>query len=239
MAMDNFSYIIADEDGFKGEYFDGLLAAGYYRMQHFMFTCNDTALNEEGRTIPVFWLRTLVQQCRLTNSAQTILKKGAAFTINVQPAYIDEEIEQLYASYKGHVPFSVSATCAGYLVHPLLPQPFTSMMVQVRHNQKLIAVGYFDKGTNSIAGIMNIYHPEYRTFSLGKLLILQKLQYALENNMQYYYTGYISPQSTRFDYKTFPDPGAVELLLPDTLHWLPFSQVNNQFLMDYYEKNLI
>ena len=237
--MDNFTYIIADEQGFKNDYIDGLLAAGYYRMQHFMFTCNDTALDEEGRTIPVFWLRTLVKQCRLTTSARTILNKGAAFSVIIQPARVDEEIEQLYAMYKIHVPFSVSASCADYLHQPLLSQPFTSMMVQVRHEEKLIAAGYFDAGSRSIAGIMNIYHPHYRSYSLGKLLLLKKLQYASENDMQFYYTGYISPQSTRFDYKTFPDPAAVELLLPDKLQWVPYPQVSKEFLTDYYLKYLV
>ena len=86
-------------------------------------------------------------------------------------------------------------------------------MIKIRDKNKLIAVGYFDKGFKSIAGIMNIYHPEYNMYSLGKFLMLQKLQYAQSHNMNFYYTGYISTQSTRFDYKTFPDQNAVEVLL--------------------------
>ncbi|MCW3082325.1 GNAT family N-acetyltransferase [Segetibacter sp.] len=231
-------YIAADEHSFKNESFDNLLAAGYYRMQHIMFTCNDTALGEDGPVIPVFWLRTLVKQCKLNKSANTILKKCLGFTVSVQKAYVDEEIESLYSLYKNHVPFSVSSTCADYLHQEILPQPFDSMMVQVRDQERLIATGYFDRGQHTISGIMNIYHPEYKQYSLGKFLILQKLQYALSRNKLLYYTGYLSTGSTRFDYKTFPDPAAVEVLLPDKQQWVPYHLLSKAFLSEYYLKHL-
>ncbi len=236
--MDNSYYIAADDKGFKAETIDELLAAGYYRMQHLMFTCNNTTLGEKGQSIPVFWLRTLVKKCRLQNSANTILKKCAQFSVNIQPAFVNDEVENLFALYKEWVPFSVSANCSSYLYQELLPQPFNSMMVQVRYQNQLIATGYFDTGKHSIAGIMNIYHPEYKQYSLAKFLILQKLQFAFSQNKSFYYTGYISPASTRFDYKTFPDPNAVEILLPDKQEWVPYSLLNKQFLSEYYDKFL-
>lgn len=238
-SMDSTYYIAADENGFKGDTLDQLLAAGYYRMQHLMFTCNDTALGEDGPVIPVFWLRTLVKQCKLQTTANAILKKCAGFSVSFEQASVTVEIETLYALYKNHVPFSVSSTCADYLHHEFLPQPFDSMMVQVRDHDTLIATGYFDKGEQSIAGIMNIYHPRYRNYSLGKFLILQKLQYAFSQNKLFYYTGYISPGSTRFDYKTFPDPASVEVLLPDKQQWVPYHLLGKAFLEEYYLQFLI
>ena len=112
-------------------------------------------------------------------------------------------------------------------------------MVQVRDQGQLIAAGYFDKGERSIAGIMNIYHPQYRNYSLGKFLMLQKLKYTLSQDMLFYYTGYISTESTRFDYKTFPDVKAVEVLLPVEQEWVPYHLLNKEFLTEYYQKFLI
>ena len=232
--MDSHFYIAADEKGFKADIIDKLLAAGYYRMQHLMFTCNDTALAEDGPFIPVFWLRTLVSQCRFQKTANTILRRCAGFSVSFQPAYVDDEVEMLYSLYKSWVPFSVSSTCADYLHQQLVPQPFDSMMVQVRDKGQLIALGYFDNGAQSIAGIMNIYHPQYHNYSLGKFLMLQKIQYARSQNKMFYYTGYISTGSTRFDYKTFPDPAAVEVLLPDKQEWVPYHLLSKAFLSEYY-----
>jgi arginine-tRNA-protein transferase len=237
--MGDFKYFLPDENGFRSGALDQMLAAGYYRMQHFMFTTNDTCIDTSETIIPVFWLRTLVNRCSLTNSANTILKKCSRFSLSVQPAYVDDEIESLYDLYKEHVLFSVSPSCTDYLHMDVLPNPFESMMIQVRDKNTLIGTGYFDKGEQSIAGIMNIYHPHYKSFSLGKFLILQKLEYALSKQVAHYYTGYISPGSTRFDYKTFPDPAAVEVLLPDLQLWVPYKDLGKDFLAEYYLKNLV
>jgi arginine-tRNA-protein transferase len=236
--MDSSYFIAANEEGFKSEVLDNLLAAGYYRMQHLMFTCNDTALYEGGQVIPVFWLRTDLKRCKLNKTANDILRRSAEFSISYQPAFVDEEVETLYSLYKTHVPFTVSATCKDYLHHDMLPLPFDSVIIQVRHRDLLIAAGFFDIGSQSIAGIMNIYHPHYKKYSLGKLLMLKKLQYAISNNKLYYYTGYISTESNRFDYKTFPDLAAVEILIPDRQEWVPFGLLNKDFLSDYYLKFL-
>ena len=236
--MDDSTYFAADEKGFKNQTLDRLLAAGYYRMQHLMFTRNDTALDENGELVPVFWLRTLVNQCRLLKTANSILKKCASFSVTVKDAYVDDEIECMYALYKKWVPFSVSSNCREYLHQEFLPLPFDSKMVQVHDGGTLIATGYFDCGSETIAGIMNIYHPEYNKYSLGKMLMLQKLQYAVTKKKLYYYTGYISTGSTRFDYKTFPDPSAVEVLLPDQQLWVPYHLLSKAFLKEYYLKFL-
>ena len=234
----SFQYINADERGFKNFILDRLLAAGYYRMQHLMFTCNETALDEQYETVPVFWLRTSINDCIFNRSASIILKKCEGFSVQIKKACVDDEVEDLYAVYKRHVQFTVSPTCNNYLHFDIMPDPFDSMMIQVRDDDKLIATGYFDEGNVSIAGIMNIYHPQYRNYSLGKFLMLQKLKYALSESMQFYYTGYISTGSARFDYKTFPDAKAVEVYLPLERKWLPYHLLGKGFLSEYYERLL-
>jgi len=236
--MSTFRYITAEEEGFKDSFLDRLLTAGFYRMQHIMFTCNEIVINHEGTAIPVFWLRTLVQQCRLSRSAVIINKKCSRFNVQIEKAYVNDEVEALYALYKNHIQFRVSETCAEYLHMPVIPQPFDSLMMQVRDGDTLIAAGYFDKGKAAITGILNMYHPDYKQYSLGKFLMLKKLKYALSQAMIFYYTGYISTGNTRFDYKIFPDVEAVEVLLPVEQRWLPYHLLNKDFLSAYYTKFL-
>lgn len=232
-------FIKATEQGFKGNMLDTLLSFGYYRMQHLMFTCNETQADGNGYSIPVFWLRTLLQKVQPKNTGSSISRKCANFSVNVMPAVVTDEIEELYHLYRNHVPFSTAITCSSYLHQDELPNPFDSMMVTVHDEQKLIAVGFFDKGLQAIAGIMNIYHPAYQKYSLGKFLILQKIQYAISQNMVHYYTGYISTGSTRFDYKTFPTEEAVEVYLPIEKRWVAYSLLGKDFLQDYYINYLV
>lgn len=232
-------FIKPNEWGFKESILDAFLALGFYRMQYYMFTCNETATSDEGFTIPVFWLRTLVKQCSPSRTALNIIKKCSCFQVETIPATVNEEIENLYTLYSNHRPFNMSETCAGYLQGIEFPDPFDSWMVQIRDNGKLIAVGFFDKGLKTIAGIMNMYHPGYADFSLGKFLIMQKLQYAMDHDMDHYYTGYISTASTRFDYKTFPDIKAVEVYLPKENRWVSYGLLGKEYLEEYYIHHLL
>lgn len=235
---DSFTYITAGQLGFKGDLLDKLLEAGYYRMQHFMFTCNETVTSENLLAIPVFWLRTVIKDFKPEGSAKNILKKCSNFSVVVKQAQVNDEIETLYQVYKSHVAFKIADSAAGYLHQQFVELPFDSRMIKVYDGNKLIATGFFDEGQNAIAGILNIYHPQYDKYSLGKFLILQKLQYALLKNMKYYYTGYISTESTRFDYKTFPYAGAVEVLLPVEKIWVPYKKFGKPFLAEYYTRLL-
>lgn len=233
----SFKYILAEKEGFKGTLLDVLLAAGYYRMQHLMFTCNETAMGDNQPQIPVFWLRINLSNCRPQNSAKKILKHCDGFLVETKEAELTTDVLQLYDKYKKHITFKVADAPEDYLHHPYLEQPFDSMMIKVYDGAQLVAAGFFDKGQTTIAGIMNVYDPAYKSFSLGKFLILQKLQYALHENMLYYYTGYISTQSTRFDYKIFPDAEAIEVFLPLEKIWLPYQNLGKSFLQNYYAKH--
>ena len=227
-------YFLPGENGFKGQILDEFLASGYYRMQHLIFTTNHTTLEPGKESIPVFWLRTEVIKICENKAALAIRKKCLPFTVTCKKAEITTELEELYRLYKNHVDFSASATCWDYLHLDEFDNPYDSRIIEVRDGNCLIAAGYFDLGKNAIAGILNFYHPDYNKFSLGKYLILQKIDYALANGIQYYYTGYISTEITKFDYKLFPDTTAIEVYLPVEKTWVPFALLGKEKLKDYY-----
>ena len=112
-------------------------------------------------------------------------------------------------------------------------------MIEIRTGSNLIAVGYFDLGKNSITGILNFYDPDYKKYSLGKYLILQKIDYAAANSIAFYYTGYLSTAISKFDYKLFPDPGAIEVLLPVEKQWVPYLHLGKEMLENYYYTYLV
>ncbi|MEO7310712.1 MAG: GNAT family N-acetyltransferase [Chitinophagaceae bacterium] len=227
-------YILPGVEGFKGELLDGYLAAGYYRMQHMVFTTHHTRLELDTVSVPVFWLRTILAKIDEQKSALVIRKKCAAFTVRYKRATVTPETETLYALYRNHVAFSTAETSSNYLHQYGLENPFDSWMVEVRDTKKLVAVGYFDRGGDAITGILNFYDPSYTKYSLGKFMILKKIDYAQQHKMTYYYTGYISTGSNRFDYKLFPSPDAVEVYLPVEDIWVPFSFFGKQQLQEYF-----
>lgn len=232
-------FVLPHDKDFKGSTLDSFLALGYYRMQHLLFTTNETMMDTEEKSFPVFWLRTKLAALKENRTAKNIKNKCSKFSISITTASVEEEHERLYAAYKKNIHFNTSEKCADFLEDIFLPNPFNSLMIEVRDKDKLIAVGYFDIGSTSIAGIMNFYNPQYQHYSLGKYLMLLKINYAMQNNYKYYYTGYISTATDKFDYKLFPDSKAIEVYLPHHKKWVPYLFMDKQLLEEYYINYLI
>ncbi len=227
---------------FKGVLLDEQLSLGYFRMLYTLFTTHCIPNGKYGNGIlmmPVFWLRTLVKQVIKSGSALSIQKKCAIFHVTVKEAVVTDEIENLYSLYVNQLKFESSNTCKGRFGTDIFDNQFDSWMIEIRDGEKLIAVGYFDRGLKSIMGILNIYHPDYKKYSLGKFLMLQKIDFALANDIDYYYTGYIGTDVDNFDYKTFPDINSVEVFLPLEKEWKPYIQFNKNQLRNYFECNLL
>jgi leucyl-tRNA---protein transferase len=228
------NFIAADENGFKGSVLDEYLAAGYYRMQHNIFTTHYTQLETDAEIIPVFWLRTAVNKINENKAAVGIRKKCIPFTVTHKAAAITEETEVLYGCYQNNIDFNTAGSCVACLHDGNSSNPFNSRMIEIRHKEKLIAAGFFDVGQQAITGILNFYHPGYSKYSLGKYLMLQKIDWAITNKIEWYYTGYIGIGTTKFDYKIFPDAVSIEVFLPVENKWIPFEQLKKNGLAGYW-----
>lgn len=230
-------YFTATEEGFTLNLLDKLLAAGYYRMQHLIFTTHVIFENDQHQSIPVFWLRTRVGAVSATKNSAKIRQKCKNFSVEIKDAILTQEIETLYRLYKNSISFTVSNNCWEYLHQPEIPLPYHSKMIEVRDGKLLVAVGFFDVGKNSLAGILNFYHPNYKKYSLGKFLMLQKIDYALKQHLSLYYTGYFSTAYEKFNYKIFPNASAIEIFLPKEKCWVPYQSMSTEQLNIYAEKN--
>jgi arginine-tRNA-protein transferase len=215
----------------ENEFFDKLLEKGFYRTGNHIFTTDYIYLEE--KYLDVFWLRTNVQEVKLSESSKKILYHLKKFEVIYRDAEINDEVENLYSLYRKHVNFNTSSSAFAYLHGYEYKQIFNSKMVEIRDKNSLIATGFFDVGLNSLAGILNIYHPDYKKYSLGKLLMLLKYQYALQNNFSYYYTGYFALQNPKFDYKFFPDKNAIQVYIQQIDQWMYMKNLNKQLLYDF------
>lgn len=214
-----------------GELLDHYLANGFFRMRQYLFTTY--YIDYEGSLHDVFWLRTRVADVKTTAKHKRLLKSTSAFTIHYGPAFITPEAEELFRRYSQQLSFRHSASIQEVLFGEHDYNLFNTQMIEVRDGERLIAVGYYDCGSSSIMGILNIYDPAYSKHSLGKLLILLKLEYCRVHNIQYYYTGYIALGLHHFDYKTFPNAEAVDVLLHGYHVWVPYAPLGKEGLKQF------
>jgi arginine-tRNA-protein transferase len=214
MLSENYIYY---PEQLTGQELDVFLEKGWYRMGQSIFTTHFISLQE--RIHRVFWLRYNLNSLVLGRTHHRLIKKNKQFKTLIKPMEITDELEELYALYKTGIDFEPAQSIHHWLYGDQVNNVFDTDLVEVRDNEKIIAAGIFDKGHNTIAGIMNFYHPDYKKFSLGKYLILAKMRYAKANNKQWYYPGYIVYNHPGFDYKLFADKSATELFIPEQEGW--------------------
>jgi arginyl-tRNA--protein-N-Asp/Glu arginylyltransferase len=212
-----------NQESFQLRHIDILLAHGWFRMGKYMFTVNHIGWHREIR---VFWTRYQIDEIELPASAKAILKKSAAFEFECVPLKLNPELEELYSLYRKSVEIDTADTLAEVLFRneadDIETSPFHSFVIEMRKGGKLVGAGIFDEGHNAIMGIVNFFDPEFRKYSPGKSLMLQKVKWASENRKMHYYPGYIAAGDTRFDYKLFCGKPGAEIFDPITPTWIPF-----------------
>ena len=215
-----------------GHNLDLLLEKGYYRMRQNLFTTDEFYDSQAERAYDCFWLRTRLDLVKNVK-AHKIFKLNKRFTYIIGAAQLNEEINTLYETYRRAMDFDAHESVFHFLLNSDKMVEFNSKTIQIRDEGKLIAVAYFDEGQQVIMGNMNFYHPDYKKYSLGKYLMLLKIDYAQSKNMDYYYTGYISLENTKFDYKLFPDVHSIEVLIKQKENtWLPYSSLEKEGLKE-------
>ncbi len=204
---------------------DFLLSLGCFRMQQEMFTCQYVSF--DGVSYAVHWLRIVLDKVSYGPKQTRLFRINDAFSVTAKPFVLTREVETLYALYKDSVDFDAADSVEACLLDGDTLTSFDTHIIEVRDGATLIAAGIFDNGDQSIAGIMNFYHPAYRRQSLGKYLMLLKIEHARRQQKTYYYPGYIVSNYPKFDYKLFACAAATEVF--DDRHadwvpcWLPFS----------------
>lgn len=205
---------------------DIYLKKGWYRLGQLVFTTD--FIPHEENVYRVFWLRYRLAAIQYGKRQRALLKLNRNWQIDIRPLEITDETEALFQQYRAGLAFEMSPTMNNYLFDGMafgasVENVFQTEMIEVRDGKKLIAVGVFDKGEESIAGILNFYHPSYHKFSLGKFLMLLKINHAITGGKCWYYPGYIAYAYSKFDYKLFPGKRAAEIYDPGQQNWLPYS----------------
>ena len=212
----------------RGRDLDLCLSMGYFRMQQDVFTCRFVPFDD--KLCPVHWLRIVLADVTFGKDQLRLLRINEKFSVAVKPFRFTDEVNALYALYRGSISFDAPESVESCLTDGTPYTAFDTYAIEVRDGDTLIAVGIFDNGGESIAGIMNFYHPAYRKYSLGKYLMLQKINVARQRQKTYYYPGYLVSNYPKFDYKLFACEAATEVFDANRGRWYPFSWPTVKFL---------
>jgi arginyl-tRNA--protein-N-Asp/Glu arginylyltransferase len=206
-------------EAMQPEELDAYLASGWYRMGQTIFTTHFLCFGDQFYS--AIWVRLDLQNYTFRKSLRKLIRKNLEqFDVKVQKASITGEKERLYARYKATFPGILAPSLRDSLLDGEDYNIFDTYEIQVLHNNQIVALSFMDKGKESVASITGIYDPTFQKYSLGFFTMLMEIAYCLENNIRYYYPGYVVPGYSRFDYKL--RIGAVDYYNLESGKWEPF-----------------
>ncbi len=206
---------------------DNYLAKGWFRMGQMIFTCHVLCFRDH--VYSTVWIRLALEDYSFKKSMRKLLlKNDKRFRTIIRKAIFDREKQKLYEGHKerfeGYIPNTLNESLFGMEEENL----YDTYEVCVYEKDKLIAVSFFDLGSDSIASIMGLYDPDYGQFSLGIYTMLCEIQYGKEHDKKYYYPGYVVPDYKRFDYKL--RVGEMDYYDVPTGEWKPIEELKKEVL---------
>ncbi len=205
---------------------DQYLQMGWFRMGQNMFTTNFLIFN--NKQFNALWLRIDLEKFELSPSQRKLLKQNSRFELKVTSGQIDHQKEDLYYKYRADLSFSIAPSLQNLLTGNSLFDIFDSRHIEVYDNDSLIACGVFDVGDVSAQGIVSVFDPAYRKYSLGKYLFLQKILFLKANGYKYFYPGYFVPGYGQFDYKLDMAKASTSFFDFGKKNWLPINLLENK-----------
>ena len=171
---------------------DLVLSRGWYRMRQDLFTISH--LEEERCYYRVHWLRYEVNRIEERATHRRIRRKNKSRRVTIEPLItISEEHRNLHRKYRKWIEFDgVRSIEEGLFGDEVGTNIFQTWCISVYDQEQLIATGYFDAGSTSVASILHFFDPDYGGSSLGKFLIFCTLDWMRAKGYKWYYPGYVA-----------------------------------------------
>lgn len=210
-------------ENISGTLLDDFLAAGWYRMQHTIFTTH--VLRREDVPLNAIWLRNRLDLWETPSSYIKLQKRNKKFRLEIAKAQpFLEAHKNLFSAYRRVTFGDRQASLDHYLFDVNGFHPYDSYQVDCYDGEELIGCGIFDMGSVSAAGIVSFFDRQYDAHSIGRYLIYAMIEYCKSIGLHYFYPGYVVPGDPAFDYKLNFGPDTIEFYRISTQEWLPWKE---------------
>lgn len=209
------------------EELDAYLEKGWFRMGQMIFTCHILCFNND--VYSTIWLRLDLKDFSFKRRMRKILNKNdRLFSYTIGPPNFEGDRQALYEKHKkrfeGYIPGTLKESLFGLEEDNI----YNTHEIAVYDGDQLIAVSYFDIGSGSMASIMGLFDPDYEKYSLGIYTMLKEVEFGLENQISFYYPGYVVPGYGKFDYKL--RIGEMDFYDVALESWRPYDQLTSDHL---------
>lgn len=175
---------------------DTLLAAGWrhFGTQFFRYSLGIYEFDIR-RVIP---LRIRLAHFSLSKSQRRVLRENVDTSVAIGPIQVTSESTELFERHKQRFKSGVPDSIYDFLGPAM---PCDAFELDVRLDDRLVAVSYFDVGELAVSAIYGMFDPEFASRSLGIFTMLKEIEFAHDSGKELYYQGYSYSGSSFYDYK--------------------------------------
>jgi len=190
--------VILDSQCYTPKRFEDLLELGFRRSGDQIYRPHCPSCNAcESMRIPVAQFQQTKSQKRKFKLAKTKFKLRVSNKEQLEYYELYEKyINQKHSDGTMFPPNRLQYE--SFLFCNWLPVTF----LELWDEDELIAVAVTDTMPNSLSAIYTFYHPDYDKYSLGNVMILLQIEYALESGSEYLYLGYQIDECRKMSYKS-------------------------------------
>lgn len=175
---------------------DTLLASGWrhFGSQFFRYSLGIYE-SDIRRVIP---LRICLHGFSFSKSQRRVLRQNHDAVVELHPIEVTDESTALFERHKTRFKTGVPESISDFISSPM---PCEALELNVRIDDRLVAVSYFDIGERTVSAIYGMFDPELSSRSLGIFTMLKEIEYAIEQGREFYYQGYAYEGPSFYDYK--------------------------------------
>lgn len=146
-------------------------------------------------------LRIYLKDFTLNRSQKRVLKKNCDLTIQLQNAFVNSTIEDLFEKHKKRFTENIPDSIYDFISSQpaTVPCHCQSLCLYLKHH--LVGISFLDIGNISTSSVYQCFDPLESKRSLGILMILLTIDYSQKLGKKYYYPGYAYKEASYYDYK--------------------------------------
>lgn len=146
-------------------------------------------------------LRIALDEYRASKSQRRTMRRNADLEHEFGVCRPGWEEEALFHRHKARFERNVPDDLGEFLGSRPDVQPSPGVQLSVRLDGCLVAASFLSVGEWACSSIYAVFDPAESHRRLGIYTMLLELEYALEQGLEYYYSGYATIESSCYDYK--------------------------------------
>lgn len=177
-----------------------LLGKGWRHNGQLVYRTSHDVDDATGKLLHVLPLRYRLKNFDMSKSQRKIWRQNQDLTFKIVPLALTPEIHDLVDKHTARFKHRVPTSIYDFVSH-VPKSPFQSYQLEVRKDEKLIAITFLDLTRHTLSSTYAAFDLNESKRSLGNFTMLLEIELAKQMKKTFHYPGYAYQEASSMDYK--------------------------------------